>query len=209
MADLFRSFFGLLVSWWGAFLLGALDSSMLFFMPYGIDALVIILAARDEELFWLYPLLATAGSVVGAAVTFWIGRKLGEVGLERLVPKRRLERIRSRINGSGATPAVALAVPAIMPPPFPLTPFVLSCGALNVDLWRFLGIFGAARLIRFGIEAVLATIYGRGILRILESDTFQIVVAVFIAIAVVGTLVTIVMLWRKTHVSMQPAPRST
>jgi membrane protein YqaA with SNARE-associated domain len=209
LADPFRSFFGLLVSWWGALLLGALDSSMLFFMPYGIDALVVILAARDEELFWLYPLLATAGSVVGAAVTFWIGRKLGEVGLERLVPKRRLERIRSRINGSGATPAVALAVPAIMPPPFPLTPFVLSCGALNVDLWRFLGIFGVARLIRFGVEAVLATIYGRGILRILESDTFQIVVAIFIVIAVVGTIVTIVMLWRKTHVPMQPAPRST
>ena len=199
MADLFRSFFGLFVSGWGVFLLGALDSSMLFFMPYGIDALVIILAARNEELFWLYPLLATAGSVVGATATFWIGRKLGEVGLERLVPKHRLERIRSRVNGSGATPAVALALPAIMPPPFPLTPFVLSCGALNVDLWRFLSVFAAMRLLRFGAEAILATIYGRGILRVLESDTFQTVIAVFIAIAAIGTVVTIAMLWKKTH----------
>lgn len=209
MADVFRSFFGLFVSWWGAFLLGALDSSLLFFMPYGIDALVIILAARNEELFWLYPFAAAAGSVVGAAVTFSIGRKVGEVGLERLVPKRRLERIRSRINGSGATPAVAFAVPAIMPPPFPLTPFVLTCGALNVDLWRFLAVFGAVRLIRFGAEAVLATIYGRGILRILESDAFRIVISVFIAIAVIGTIVTIVMLWRRTRVPMHAAPGST
>lgn len=201
MADLFRSFFGLFVSWWGVFVLGALDSSMLFFMPYGIDALVIILAARDDELFWLYPLLATAGSVVGAAATFWIGRKLGEVGLERLVPKRRLERIRSRISGSGTAPAVAFAVPAMMPPPFPLTPFVLTCGALNVELWRFLSVFGAVRLIRFGAEAVLATLYGRRILRILESDAFQIVISGFIVIAVVGTIVTMVMLWKKTHPS--------
>ena len=133
--------------------------------------------------FWIYPLLATAGSVPGAAVTFWIGRKAGEVGLERLVPRRRLERFRGRVRDSGA---VALALPAILPPPFPLTPFVLTCGALEVDRWMFFSTFAAMRLIRFGIEAVLARIYGRGILRVLESDNFQMVVIGFIVIAVSG-----------------------
>ena len=172
---------------------------MLFFMPYGIDALVIILAARDAQLFWLYPLLATAGSVAGAATTFWIGRKVGEVGLERFVAKPRLERIRKRVNKSGATPAIALAVPAIMPPPFPLTPFVLTCGALNINPWRFFGIFAAMRLLRFGVEAVLATIYGRGILRVFESEGFQTVIVGFIVIAVLGSAATAAMLWRNTR----------
>jgi membrane protein YqaA with SNARE-associated domain len=168
-------------------------------MPYGIDALVIILAARHEQLFWLYPLLATAGSVTGAAATFWVGRKIGEVGLERFVAKPRLDRIRARISRAGAPPAVALAVPAILPPPFPLTPFVLSCGALEVDPRRFFSIFAAMRLVRFGTEAVLAAIYGRGILRVVESDTFHAVIVGVIVVAAIGTALTLVVLWRSTH----------
>jgi membrane protein YqaA with SNARE-associated domain len=199
MAEFFRSIFGLFLSWWGTVLLGALDSSMFFFMPFGIDALVIILAARDGQLFWLYPLLATAGSVAGAAVTYWIGHKAGEVGLERIVAKPRLDRIRRRVNCNGATPTVALALPAIMPPPFPLTPFLLSCGALNVNPWRFFSIFAAMRLVRFGAEATLATIYGQGILRVFESAAFQNVVAGFIVVAVIGTSVTIFILWKNTR----------
>ena len=77
----FGAAFGFFLTWWGVFLMAALDTSMLFFLPFGIDALVIYLAARNESLFWLYPVLATAGSLAGAAVTYWIGRKLGEVGL--------------------------------------------------------------------------------------------------------------------------------
>ena len=199
MTDFFRSVFGLFVSWWGPVLLSALDSSMLFFMPYGIDALVIILAARNEQLFWLYPLLATVGSVAGAGATFWVGRKVGEVGLDRFVAKARLDRIRARVNRRGTTPTIALAVPAILPPPFSLTPFVLSCGALHINAWRFFGIFAAMRLVRFGVEAVLATIYGRDILRVLESDGLQMVIAGFLVLAFIGTIVTLVMLWRNTR----------
>jgi membrane protein YqaA with SNARE-associated domain len=184
------------LTWWGAFVLGALDSSLLFFLPLGIDALVVYLAARDRELFWIYPLLATAGSLVGAAVTFWIGKKAGDVGLERLVPARRLERLRSRVRDSGA---VAMAMAALMPPPFPLTPFILTCGALEVDPRRFFSTFGIVRLLRFGGEALLARRYGAGILRMLESDGFQMVVAGFIVVAVLGTIVSGVMLWRSTH----------
>jgi membrane protein YqaA with SNARE-associated domain len=184
------------LTWWGAFVLGALDSSLLFFMPMGIDALVVYLAARDRELFWIHPLLATAGSLAGAAVTFWVGKKAGDVGLERFVPSKRLERLRCRVRDSGA---LAVAVPALMPPPFPLTPFILTCGALEVDARRFFVTFGAVRLLRFGVEALLARRYGAGILGVLESDGFQIVIAGFIVIAVAGTIVSGVMLWRSTH----------
>jgi membrane protein YqaA with SNARE-associated domain len=194
----FQSFFSFFLSWWGAFLIAALDSSMLFFLPFGVDAVVIYLAARDETLFWMYPILATAGSVLGAAVTFWIGKKAGDVGLERYVPQRRLERIRRRVRDSGA---VAMAVPALLPPPFPLTPFILTCGALDVNPWRFFATFATVRMLRFGAEAVLARIYGRGILRVLQSDTFQMVIAGFIVIAVVGSIVSLVMLWRSSHQS--------
>ena len=193
---LFPHAFRFFLTWWGAYVLGALDASMVFFLPFGIDALVIYLSARNGMLFWIYPLLATAGSVTGAALTYWIGLKGGELGLERLIPRSRLERFRKRVEKGGA---VAMAVPALLPPPFPLTPFVLTCGALKTNRWIFFPTFTAMRLIRFGSEAALARIYGRGVLRLLESDAFQRVIVGFIIIAVVGTLVSTIMLWRSTR----------
>lgn len=195
---MFQSIFAIFLTWWGAFMIGALDATMLFFLPFGVDAVVIYLAARNAELFWLYPILAAMGSVTGAATTYWIGKKIGDVGLERYVPERRLKRLRDRVRDSGA---IALAVPALLPPPFPLTPFVLTCGALNVNPWRFFSIFTGMRLLRFGVEAGLAVKYGRGILRVLESDQFQMVVSGFVVIAILGTLASAVLLWRSTHES--------
>ena len=192
----FQSIFGFFLTWWGAFLMAALDTSMLFFLPFGIDALVIFLSARDEDLFWLYPLLATAGSLTGAAITFWIGRKAGALGVERLVPSWRLERLKCKVNEAGA---IAMAMSALLPPPFPLTPFILTCGALDVNRARFFVTFGAVRMLRFGTEAALARVYGRGVLAVLTSDVFQTIVAVFIGVAVLGTIASAVLLWRSTH----------
>ena len=189
---LFRFF----LTWWGMYLIAALDASMMFFLPFGVDAVVIFLAARDRELAWLYPLLATAGSITGAAATYWIGQKIGEIGLARYVPTRRLERLQARVRNSGA---IALAIPALLPPPFPLTPFVLTCGALRVNPWRFFTVFGAMRLVRFGTEAALALVFGRKIMQILRSDTFQLVIVGFIVLAVVGTIISAVLLWRSTR----------
>jgi membrane protein YqaA with SNARE-associated domain len=190
------SLFRFFLTWWGALLMGALDSSLLFFLPFGIDALVIYLAAKQPSLFWLYPILATIGSVIGASVTFWIGIKAGDAGLERLLPANRLDRMRKRLRRPGA---VATALPALLPPPFPMTPFILTAGALAVDARRFLIAFAAARLLRFGVEAILARLYGRGVLRFLESDAMQIGVIVFIVIAVLGTIASAAMLWRNTR----------
>jgi membrane protein YqaA with SNARE-associated domain len=196
VTSFFNATFSFFLSWWGAFLMAALDTSMLFFLPFGIDALVIFLAARDEQFFWTYPLLATAGSLTGAAVTYWIGSRAGAAGLERLVPGKRLERLKCRVNESGA---IAMAIPALLPPPFPLTPFVLTCGALEVNRWRFFITFGTVRLLRFGAEASLARIYGRGVLRMLQSDVFQAIITAFVILAVAGTIVSAVVLWRSTH----------
>lgn len=165
-------------------------------MPLGIDALVIYLAARDEGLFWLYPLLATAWSVAAAAITYWIGQKAGEVGVQRLVAAKRLERFRGRVNHAGAA---AMALPAVLPPPFPLTAFILTCGALAVDRRWFFATFATMRLLRFSAEAALARVYGQGILRAVESDSFRMVALGVVATALLGMLVSAAVLWRHAH----------
>jgi membrane protein YqaA with SNARE-associated domain len=69
--------------------LAALDSTLFFSLPFGIDAAVIILAARLREHWWVVPLLASFGSLAGAALTFWMGVKIGKKGLDRWVPDER------------------------------------------------------------------------------------------------------------------------
>jgi membrane protein YqaA with SNARE-associated domain len=173
----------------GVVVLAALDSTLFFSLPFGIDAAVVILAAELHDFWWIVPLLATFGSVVGAALTFWMGVKIGERGLDRWVPERRLKRIRSRIRDKGA---IALAALDLIPPPFPFTPFVLAAGALEVDARTFFVTLAVVRLFRFGVEAVLAVIYGRSILVWLDSDLFHEIVAFFVFIAVVLTTMSIV-----------------
>jgi membrane protein YqaA with SNARE-associated domain len=190
------SFLNNFLTWWGAFILGALDSSLFVFVPFGTDAVVVYLCARNPCLFWLYPLLTTAGSVVGAAGTYLVGAKIGDAGLSRFVAKRRLERLRRRVKEVGA---FAMGLSAMLPPPFPLTAFVLTSGALKVGMTRFLLVFTAARLIRFGVEGVLARRYGASVLRMLESDTAQRIVIGLVIASILVTAITIARVWRGTR----------
>jgi membrane protein YqaA with SNARE-associated domain len=182
----------------GVFVLAALDSTLFFSFPFGIDAVVIILAARLRALAWIVPILAAAGSVAGAALTFWMGVKIGDAGLARFVSPRRLDRIRRRISTSGA---IALALLDLIPPPFPFTPFVLAAGALDVRPRTFFVTLVVCRLLRFGLEAALAVVYGPAILAWLESDLFHGLVAGSIVLAALLTVLSVVKLVRSTRTS--------
>jgi membrane protein YqaA with SNARE-associated domain len=165
-------------------------------VPLGIDALVIVLAARYGEIFWIIPPIVTTASLVGAALTYWVGRSAGNVGLPRLVPRHHLERIKASLEKTGA---FSLAAAAVLPPPFPLTPFVLTCGALEFDRGRFFLVFGVMRLIRFGTVALLARHYGDRVLHLLESAAFQHVMIVLVAVVCTVSFASGVMLWRRTR----------
>jgi membrane protein YqaA with SNARE-associated domain len=195
MRALFYSLLGYFLTPFGLALMGALDSSLVFFLPLGIDFVVIILAARRPELFWLYAVMATIGSVIGAAVTFWIGRKVGEHGLSRLIKPSRLKRIQQRVSERAAVSVAALA---IIPPPFPFTAFVLTSGAFHANAWHFFITLGGVRMLRFMLEAALAARYGRGILAWMESTTFTVVVGALIVLAVAGTVVSAIAVYRST-----------
>lgn len=196
MRSFFYSLLGYFLTPGGLVVMAALDSSLIFFLPLGIDFAVIVLAARKPELFWWYAILATAGSLAGAAATFWIGRKLGEHGLSTLIKPQQLERVQRRVGNSAAISVAALG---IIPPPFPFTAFVLTSGACRVNAWTFGAALGAVRLLRFGIEAGLAARYGRRILTWMESTVFETIVGVLIVLAIAGTIVSAVAAYRSTR----------
>jgi membrane protein YqaA with SNARE-associated domain len=196
MRGVFYSFLGYFLTLPGVVVMGALDSSLVFFLPLGIDFVVILLAARKPELFWLYAILATVGSLIGAAGTFWIGRKVGEHGLSRLVKPSRLSRIQKRVGDSAAVTVAALA---IIPPPFPFTAFVLTSGAWRVNAWTFFITLAGVRIARFLAEGALAAHYGRGLLAWMQSSTFKIAVGGLAVVAVIGTIVSAVAVYRSTR----------
>jgi membrane protein YqaA with SNARE-associated domain len=194
--NLFFSFLGYFLTPVGLIALGVLDSSLIFFLPLGIDFVLILLTAKKPEWFWMYAVLATVGSVVGSAFTFWIGSKIGEVGLERFVKGSRLKRVQERVGRSAAVTVGALG---IIPPPFPFTAFVLTSGAAKVNAWTFLFTLAGVRALRFGVEGALAAHYGRGIIAWMKSPTFTIAVSVVTGMAVIGTVISAVALYRSAR----------
>jgi membrane protein YqaA with SNARE-associated domain len=196
MHHFFSSIFSVFLSPLGVLLLATLDSTMLFFLPAALDTAVIVMSARDKDAFWVYPLMAVIGSVIGSAITFLFGQKLGEPGLKHLIPERKLQKVRRKIDHRGV---VAMGMTAVLPPPFPLTPFVLTSGALGLDKRKFFLTLGAMRFLRFFAESLLALVYGPRVLRWFESEIFEYVIGSLMVVALVGTAVTIVQMIRKVR----------
>jgi membrane protein YqaA with SNARE-associated domain len=193
---------GLIASPIGILWLAALDSTIFFSFPGWVDAAVVILAARGGFYPWTAALLATAGSVGGAGFTFWMGTKVGVHGLDRYIPATRLKRIRRKVHNTGA---IGMAVLDLIPPPFPFTPFILAAGALTVDVRTFFVTLAICRLIRFGLEAWLAGIYGRSLLTWFESDIFHGIVVVMSALGIAFTIASIVKLLASSRSRRQRA----
>ena len=174
----------------GVVVLAALDSTLFFTLPFGIDGAVIACAARAHGAFALaVPFLATAGSTAGSAFTYWMGATIGEKGLEAHVPQKRLARVRNTLRTSGP---LTLAGLDMLPPPFPMTPFVLAAGALKVNLTATLIALASSRLLRFAVETYFAKRFGRRIVTWMESPVVSHVVAVCIVLALVFSVYTIV-----------------
>jgi membrane protein YqaA with SNARE-associated domain len=178
----------------GILVLAALDSTLFFWLPFGVDAATIVYSMRGRVPWWAVALLATAGSMAGALITFWMGRKVGDAGLERFASARNLASARRRIKKK--TGAGALAALSLVPPPFPFTPIVIAAGAFEVRATPFFTTLAACRFVRFGIEAYLARRYGSQTLEWIESPLVETAVLAFLLLGVVLTTVALVRVLR-------------
>ena len=155
----------------GLFGVAIVDSSVIPLpLPGSTDFLLLLLTAHRGGTVKSAMLLAGCafvGSMVGGYLTWSAGRKGGQVTLERYVPKKLLGKVTGWVEKHGPW---SIGVAAILPPPVPLTPFLLAAGALHVSRNNFLVFYGAARMIRYGLLAWLGVTYGRRILRVWQSE---------------------------------------
>lgn len=172
----------------GLFLLGALDSSFLV-LPFGNDFLLIALVSSSRGPVWIvYVLVSALGSLLGIFVIDSIMRKAGEKGLAKFVKPKRVERMKKRLDKHVGW---VIFTSTLVPPPFPFTPVIMTASALQTSRTKLYGGVFAGRLVRFTIEAVLAIYFGKHILRFLNSPIVDYVVYTLIAIAVIGSVLSL------------------
>src|SRR6185369_2098322 len=139
----------------GLFAISLIDSAGLP-LPGGPDAVMILLSARTHGLLPLYAIAASLGSTIGCTIMYWVARRAGLIALKKIKPERR-ERVENLL---GRYDMLAIMVTAILPPPFPFKPFVLSAGVFKLKLSRFIIAVFTGRLVRFTIEGLLAIAFG-------------------------------------------------
>ena len=139
---------------WGVFAIAAIDSAF-FGMP--LDAVVGGYVYAKPHLFWLYAIMAAAGSAVGSLIIYFIGYEMGELVLEKRMGKEKFARVRARFERHEF---LALAVPAIMPPPFPFKLFALSAAVFEMHWAHFLLAIFTGRVARFLALSALVIYFG-------------------------------------------------
>jgi membrane protein YqaA with SNARE-associated domain len=172
---------------WGLVLLGIADNSVVP-LTGSMDVLTIWLAARHREPWPYYALMATVGAVLGGYITYSLARKGGKQAMERRLSKRKAAKVYQRFERWGFG---AIAIPAVLPPPFPFFPFLLAAGAMQYSRQKFLGALVLGRGIRYSIGAYLGMRYGNHILRFF-SRYHKEALAILIGLAVVGGILTLI-----------------
>jgi membrane protein YqaA with SNARE-associated domain len=171
----------------GLILLGVADNSVVP-LTGSMDVLTIWLAARHREPWPYYAVMATLGAVIGGYITYALARKGGKEAMERKLSKKRAAQFSQAFARWGFA---AVAVPALLPPPFPFVPFLLAAGAMQYSRKKFLAALTLGRGLRYTIAAGLGFHYGRHILRFF-SRYDKPAMAILIALAVIGAVLSLI-----------------
>jgi membrane protein YqaA with SNARE-associated domain len=164
--------------------LGLLDNSPIP-LPGIMDVATILLAGRQQNLWLYYAGMATLGSVLGGYLTYRLARKGGKEALERRFPKRKVERVCDIFERWGFS---AIAIPAFLPPPMPMVPFLLAAGAMQYPARKFLVALTVGRIARYLLLGYLAAKYGRKIIAFMANHGHPVAVGIILLVICAAAL---------------------
>jgi membrane protein YqaA with SNARE-associated domain len=187
-------------------IVSAVDSS---FVPLPIpgvtDVLIIIYAASKANLFLLVA-LATIGSAVGGYLSHAVGRAGGMAFLQKHVPARILKPASAWMEKHAI---LAVALPALLPPPMPLSPFVLVAGAVHMSRKTFMTAFTISRFLRHCIAAWIGVHYGRHVIHLWNQFSAKWGTTFLTVVWISIVLFTAIAIWRLYKVSRDMKHTST
>lgn len=168
----------------GLILLGIADNSVVP-LTGSMDVLTIYLAASHHKYWFYYAAMASAGAVIGGYITYHLASKSGKEALERKLGQRQAQKVYKKFESWGFW---AVAVPALLPPPFPIVPFLLAAGAMQYSQRKFLSALTLGRGLRFTIVAGLGAIYGRHIVGFF-AKYYKPALFILIGLAMIGSAI--------------------
>jgi membrane protein YqaA with SNARE-associated domain len=184
------------------FAIAAVDGSLVG-MP--MDAIVAGYVHYHRNLFWLYIVMASAGSALGSLVIYGIGYEGGETLLRKHMSAERFARIKQKFDQHEF---LALMLPAILPPPSPFKLFVLAAAAFEMNIRRFLLAIFLGRVVRFSILSILVLYFGPQIMSVI-TDLFHHHRWETIGVAVVIVVAFVVLVIRRNGRERMANPEET
>lgn len=190
----------------GLFLVAIVNST---FVPLPIpgiaDILVIIYAAAHTNPILLVA-IATLGSAIGGYLSHAAGQAGGMAFLQKHISQRTLGRITSWMERH---PIIAVALPAILPPPMPLWPFILAAGAVHMERKKFMWAFTTSRFLRHIIACWLGIHYGHDVLRMWAHFNDRWANTILIAVWTIILLFLAFAIWKLYRASREFRHKST
>lgn len=176
---------------WGQIGVGIADNSIVP-LPGSMDVFTIWLAASRPAFWWYYAAMATVGSLIGGYITYALARRGGKEALDAKLGKKRADNLYKKFQHWGAG---TVAIPALLPPPFPIVPSLVAAGALQFPSKNFLAALALGRGIRFTIIAGLGALYGDAIVRFF-SRYYKPTLLTLIGLAIIAGILALVEYYR-------------
>lgn len=144
---------------WGIGAIAVLDSAAI---PMPLDAMVIDYVINDHARAVLYCLMAAFGSAIGSLLPYFLGRAGGELFLLKRINRQRYEKLRDRFEKQEF---LAIMLPAMAPPPFPVKLFEFAAGVFEMRPLAYFGAIFLGKFIRFLVVSFLIIFFGQRILK--------------------------------------------
>ena len=154
------------LGFWGLGALSFIDSG-LFPIPPAMDLIVVGYILANPRHLILYCFIAAVGSALGSLIPYLVGRAGGELLLLKKINRARYESLRDRFEKQEF---LAIVIPAMIPPPFPLKVVEFAAGVFEMKPVLFTIAMFCGKFLRFLIFAILMVRYGPKILHTFHHE---------------------------------------
>ena len=147
-----------------------------------MDAILAVWIWEDRSRFWMYCVMAAAGSAIGGLLPYVLGRAGGELFVLKRVNRERYERMRLRFEKQEF---LAMMIPSMLPPPTPWKAFVFAAGVFEMRVIPFMLAVFTGRLIRWLVLSLLVLKLGPNAVQAVEHHALPLF-GIVIGLAALG-----------------------